>query len=99
VAVCRKSSDATNVRWAPCVPDQGQTRDSSLGYLIASGMFMASYRAVPVCPYLGVRCVGLKGVGKRFELLREPFDALGKLRVRSGRCRRLRMVVDQLVGK
>ena len=23
MAVCRKSSDATNVRWAPCVPDQG----------------------------------------------------------------------------
>ena len=29
VAVCRKSSDATNVRWEPYVPDQGPDRDSS----------------------------------------------------------------------
>src|SRR5260221_11043459 len=48
MAVCRKSSDATNVRWASCDPDQGPGRDNSLGYLIASGIFVASYRAVPV---------------------------------------------------
>ena len=29
MAVCRKSSDATNVRWAPCASDQGPGRDSS----------------------------------------------------------------------
>ena len=48
MAVCRKSSDATNVRWGPYAPDQDPDRDSSLGYLIASGIFVASYRAVPV---------------------------------------------------
>ena len=31
MAVCRKSSDATNVRWEPCDPDQGPGRDSPLG--------------------------------------------------------------------
>lgn len=39
-------------------------RDSPLGYLIASGIFVATYRAVPVPHYLGV-CTGpLKGSGQ-----------------------------------
>src|SRR5687768_12516081 len=67
MAVCRKSSDATNVRWEPCAPDQGPDRDSPLGYLIASGIFVASYRAVPVSPYLGAHTALLKGIGERFE--------------------------------
>ena len=77
MAVCRKSSDATNVRWEPCAPDQGPDRDSPLGYLIASGIFVATYRAVPVAAYLGVRARLLKGVGQRFEPFGEtarPFD-------------------------
>ena len=77
VAVCRKSSDATNVRWEPCAPDQGPDRDSPLGYLIASGIFVASYRAVPVAFYLGVHARSLKGVGQCFEPFGEmlrPFD-------------------------
>jgi len=67
MAVCRKSSDATNVRWEPYAPDQGPDRDSPLGYLIASGIFVASYRAVPVALYLGVHVRLLKGVGQSFE--------------------------------
>jgi hypothetical protein len=75
LAVCRKSSDATNVRWEPCAPDQGPDRDSSLGYLIASGIFVASYRAVPVTYYLGVPSFALKGFGKRFEALGQSLGA------------------------
>ena len=77
MAVCRKSSDATNVRWEPYAPDQGPDRDSPLGYLIASGIFVASYRAVPVELYLGAHTALLKGVGQRFEPFGEavgPFD-------------------------
>lgn len=83
------------------MPDQGQTRDSSLGYLIASGMFVASYRAVPVQPYLGFRGATLKGPGKRFESFGKAFDSGGKFRV--GRWRRWRCrfgpLFDQLVGE
>jgi len=64
------------------VPDQGQTRDSSLGYLIASGMFMASYRAVPVALYLGDPGLVLKGLGKRLEPFGKLFGAADQLRVR-----------------
>src|SRR5213592_2586961 len=85
MAVCRKSSDATNVRWEPCAPDQGPDRDSPLGYLIASGIFVASYRAVPVRPYLGARALILKRGCERFEALRERFGARGQYGVRSGR--------------
>jgi hypothetical protein len=41
----------------------GSDRDSPLGYLIASGIFVATYRAVPVALYLGVDARSLKGVG------------------------------------
>ena len=44
MAVCRKSSDATNVRWAPYASDQGPGRDSSLRIDNASGIFV---RLVP----------------------------------------------------
>ena len=43
-------------------------------------MFVATYRAVPVAPYLGVAPVLLKGIGKRFKAFRQllrPFDQLG----------------------
>jgi hypothetical protein len=100
MAVCRKSSDATNVRWEPCAPDQDPDRDSPLGYLIASGIFVASYRAVPVARYLRVRTLALKGLGKRFEPRSERFGATDELGV--GRRRDLRggfgAFVDQLVG-
>jgi hypothetical protein len=71
MVVCRKSSDATNVRWEPCALDQGPDRDSPLGYLIASGIFVATYRAVPVAPYLGIHRRLLKGIGKGLEALGE----------------------------
>src|SRR5436190_11994001 len=98
MAVCRKSSDATNVRWEPYAPDQGPDRDSPLGYLIASGIFVATYRAVPVGTYLGADARFLKGIGERFEPFGEPlrpFDqfvvrALGNLKLAT---------VDDLVGK
>src|SRR6185295_9537473 len=104
VAVCRKSSDATNVRWEPCAPDQGPDRDSSLGYLIASGIFVASYRAVPVDPYLGDGRVILKLLGERLEAPGERFGALHQRRVRAGRLggrRRhdVRAAFHQLVGQ
>jgi hypothetical protein len=38
-------------------------RDSPLGYLIASGIFVATYLAEPVAPYLSIRGGLLKGVG------------------------------------
>ncbi len=50
----------TGPQWKQSGPD----RDSPLGYLIASGIFVASYRAVPVALYLGVNARPLKGVGK-----------------------------------
>ena len=75
VAVCRKSSDATNVRWEPCAPDQGPDRDSPLGYLIASGIFVASYRAVPVASYLGGGTAVLKA---GFRALQRN-DAIGRI--------------------
>jgi hypothetical protein len=98
MAVCRKSSDATNVRWEPCALDQGPDRDSPLGYLIASGIFVATYRAEPVSTYLGVDDRFLKGVGERFEPFGEssrPFDelcirAIGKFEF---------LAVDDLVGE
>ena len=83
MAVCRKSSDATNVRWEPCAPDQGPDRDSPLGYLIASGIFVASYRAVPVSFYLGVYVRSLKGVGERFEPFGQPGRPLNEIFIRS----------------
>jgi len=57
--------------------DQGPYRDSPLGYLIASGIFVATYRAVPVAFYLGVYTGSLKGLGQRFEPFGQasgPFD-------------------------
>ena len=98
VAVCRKSSDATNVRWEPCAPDQGPNRDSPLGYLIASGIFEASYRAVPVAPYLGVDGPALKGVGNRFEPVGDLFGAFDQRRVGAG-VDQIRSPVDDLVGE
>src|SRR4029453_5354929 len=83
MAVCRKSSDATNVRWEPCAPDQGPDRDSPLGYLIASGIFVATYRAVPVAPYLGVRARSLKGVGQRFEPFGQTVRPIDQFLVRA----------------
>ena len=74
MAVCRKSSDATNVRWETYAPDQDPDRDSPLGYLIASGIFVASYRAVPVAPYLDGGDALLKGDGKRFDSLGQGLD-------------------------
>src|SRR5205085_930150 len=65
-----------------CASDQGPNRDSSLGDLIASGIFVASYRAVPVEPYLSVRALALKGLGERFEASRERFGARGERWVR-----------------
>ena len=63
-----KSSDATNVRWEPCAPDQGPDRDSPLGDLIASGIFRkARTGQYPSLGYLGVRRLFLKGIGERFE--------------------------------
>src|SRR4029453_6126499 len=79
MAVCRKSSDATNVRWEPCAPDQDPDRDSPLGYLIASGIFVATYRAVPVAFYLGVDAGLLKGTGERFEPFGEPLGSFDQL--------------------
>src|SRR5258705_588703 len=103
VAVCRKSSDATNVRWEPCAPDQGPDRDSPLGYLIASGIFVASYRAVPVAPYLVACALALKGLGERFKAAGERFGARDQRRVGLGDNRRRRrggrILVHQLVGK
>ena len=103
VAVCRKSSDATNVRWEPCAPDQDPDRDSPLGYLIASGIFVASYRAVPVELYLGVCALALKGFGERFEAAGERCRALDQRRVGHGDDRwrrgRVRILVHQLVGE
>lgn len=50
-------------------------RDSPLGYLIASGIFVATYRAVPVAPYLGVYLRLLKGIGDRFQPFGKAFGA------------------------
>jgi hypothetical protein len=36
---------------------------------------VASYRAVPVAPYLGVPSFALKGFGKRFEALGQSLGA------------------------
>ena len=61
----------TEPQWKQSGPD----RDSPLGYLIASGIFVATYRAVPVASYLGVPVPGLKGIGDGFEPLGEPVGA------------------------
>ena len=58
----------TGPQWKQSGPD----RDSPLGYLIASGIFVATYRAVPVGSYLGVAAVLLKGIGEGFK----PFGEL-----------------------
>ncbi len=46
----------TGPQWKQSGPD----RDSPLGYLIASGIFVASYRAVPVASYLVIAQLLLK---------------------------------------
>jgi hypothetical protein len=61
----------TEPQWKQSGPD----RDSPLGYLIASGIFVATYRAVPVTCYLGVRRRLLKGIGDRFEAFGQPLGA------------------------
>jgi hypothetical protein len=98
MVVCRKSSDATNVRWEPYDPDQGPGRDSSLG-LISLRDVQGSYRVVPVALYLGVRDLGLKCVGERFEARGHRFGLVGKRRVGPGGRHRVRILVDQLVGE
>ena len=62
----------TGPQWKQSGPD----RDSPLGYLIASGIFVASYRAVPVALYLGVHSRSLKCVGQCFEPLGEKLRTL-----------------------
>ena len=67
----------TGPQWKQSGPD----RDSPLGYLIASGILLASYRAVPVTAYLGVNARPLKGIGEQLEPFGEalrPFDQFGK---------------------
>ena len=59
----------------PQCEESGPNRDSPLGYLIASGIFVATYRAVPVTCYLGASVARLKGVGDGFEPLGEPVGA------------------------
>ena len=98
LAVCLKSSDATNVRWEPCAPDQDPDRDSPLGYLIASGMFVSSYEAVPVADYLGVLVRSLKGVGDRFEPCGQSVGARDQFGIGPGRDFVL-PAVDDLVGQ
>ena len=98
MAVCLKSSDATNVRWGPYAPDQGPDRDRPLGYLIASGMFSCSYEAEPVAPYLGVLRVALKGVGKRFEPIGDAGRALDGLGIGAG-VDLVGAAIDDLVGE
>ena len=71
----------TGPQWKQSGPD----RDSPLGYLIASGIFVASYRAVPVALYLGVHARSLKGVGQCFEPFGEKLRPLDELRIRAGR--------------
>jgi hypothetical protein len=98
MAVCRKSSDATNVRWEPYAPDQGPNRDSPLGYLIASGIFVASYRAVPVASYLGVNARLLTGVGQRFEPIGQALRSSDELVI--GTFGNLELTpIDDLVGE
>jgi hypothetical protein len=63
------------------MPDQGQTRDSSHGLLIASGMFNGSCRADPAKSYLGTRCLALKVVGKFFQRVGDPCEASVESRV------------------
>ena len=58
--------------------------------------FEATYRAVPVGPYLGALTLALKGVGERFEARCERFGALGEARVDDRRLGGL--LIDQLVG-
>ena len=45
------------------------------------GMFVGSYRAVPVHPYLGACAAPLKGVGERLHPRRQPLQRLGDRRV------------------
>ena len=59
----------------PQCEESGPDRDSPLGYLIASGIFVATYRAVPVAPYLGVYLRLLKGIGDRFQPFGKAFGA------------------------
>ena len=99
MAVGRKSSDATNVRWEPYVPDQDPTRDSPLGYLIASGIFVASYRVVPVGSYLGADTAFLKGHGERLDPLRKRFDSRGQRRIDVGHRGLHPGLFEQLVGQ
>ena len=80
------------------MPDQGPTRDSPLGYLIASGMFSCSYEAVPVSPYLGAKRASLKGVGERFKAIGDPLGAGDHLGVGAG-IDLIGAAVDDLVGK
>ena len=71
----------TGPQWKQSGPD----RDSPLGYLIASGIFVASYRAVHVTLYLGVHARSLKGVCQSFEPFGEKLRPLDELRIRAGR--------------
>ena len=60
-------------------PGSGQGQSPRI--LIASGIFVGSYRAVPVASYLGVDGLFLKGVGERFQPLGERLDPAGDLGV------------------
>src|SRR6187401_644198 len=70
----------TGPQWKQSGPD----RDSPLGYLIASGIFVATYRAVPVALYLGAVAVLLKGVGKRFDAFGQFLGTFYQRRIEHG---------------
>ena len=73
-------------------------RDSPLGYLIASGIFVATCRAEPVGAYLSINAYLLKGAGERFETFGEPLCPFDQLIVRPFRHLEL-ATVDYLVGQ
>ena len=54
MAVCRKSSDATNVRWGPYASGPGSGQGQSPRMFNRLRDVRGSYRAVPVASYLGV---------------------------------------------
>src|SRR4029078_12868560 len=104
-AFALKSSDATNVRWAPYDPDQGPGRDSSLLDSKPQGFSEGSYRAVPVEFYLGIRRRILKLRRKRLEVAGQPLGALDQHGIGAGRFGRRRvrgsigLALDHLVGE
>lgn len=72
-------------------------RDSSLGSVIASGMFLGSYRAVPVAVYLGSLGSRLKASRNLLQPVGDPFGSLGNSRIRAAR--QTAIPFDELIGK